>query len=127
MVKSGSSRPSSTRANRPRSSSLVAASALAHDRTGGVGVEGDDDIGLAAGFNWMDVSSEGPAGGWTGHVYALWGRPVQNFLVLSGTGANDGWHDIASGTDTLPDGDFDWIGTLYEGELPPYGPLEPSE
>ncbi len=39
---------------------------------------------------------------------------------------NEGWQYIASGTDPEPDGDFEWIGTLYEGELPPYGPLEPS-
>ena len=65
-------------------------------------------------------SSEGPEGGWTGYVYALWGEPTQNFLVLSGTGANEGWHYIASGTDPDTDGDFEWIGTLYEGELPPF-------
>ena len=65
-------------------------------------------------------SFEGPEGGWTGHVYALWGEPTQNFLVLSGTGANEGWQYIASGTDPDTDGDFEWIGTLYEGELPPF-------
>jgi hypothetical protein len=90
--------------------------------TGFVDVVGDGD----AGFAWMEQSSEGPDGGWTGYVYALWGEPTQNFLVLSGNGANEGWHYIASGTDPDTDGDFEWIGTLYEGELPPYGPLEPS-
>jgi hypothetical protein len=93
---------------------------LAHDFfTGEVEAEG-------AGFVWIDVMSEGPEGGWTGHVYALFGEPTQNFLVLSGTGANEGWQYIASGTDPDTDGDFEWIGTLYEGEPPPYGPLEPS-
>jgi len=53
-------------------------------------------------------------------VYAPWGEPTQNFLVLSGTGANEGWQYIASGTDPDTDGDFEWIGTLYEGELPPF-------
>jgi len=98
---------------------------LTHDMfTGGVEVDGAGS--LEAGFVWMDVMSEGPEGGWTGHVYALFGEPTQNFLVLSGTGANEGWQYIASGTDPDTDGDFEWIGTLHEGELPPYGPLEPS-
>ena len=79
---------------------------------------GEHDFG--AGFTWMDVLFEGPEDGWIGHVYALWGEPTQNFLVLSGTGANEGWHYIASSIDPEPDGDFDWVGTLYEGELPPF-------
>ena len=89
---------------------------------------------LDAGFAWMEQSSEGPDGGWTGYVYALWGEPTQNFLVLSGTGANEGWHYIASGTDPDTDGDFEWLGTLYAGELPPFpeaavagGPAEEHE
>jgi len=90
--------------------------------TGFVDVEGDPD----AGFAWLEQSFEGPEGGWTGYGYALWGEPTQNFLVLSGTGANEGWQYVASGTDPDTDGDFEWIGTLYEGELPPCGPLEPS-
>jgi len=89
---------------------------LEHEWTGNVEVEGADDAGLT----WMDVGFEGPDGGWTGHVYALWGDPTHNFLVLSGTGANEGLQYIASGIDPNTDGDFEWIGTLYEGELPPY-------
>ena len=92
---------------------------LAHEFfTGSVEVEGAGF--LDAGFAWMDVMSEGPEDGWTGYVYALWGEPTRTFLVLSGTGANEGWHYIASGTDPEPDGDFEWTGTLYEGELPPF-------
>lgn len=91
---------------------------LDHIWVGDVGIEGTGDTEL--GFSWADVSTEGPEGGWTGRVYALWGRPTQNFLLLSGTGANEGWQYVASGTDPMPDGDFDWIGTLYEGELPPF-------
>jgi len=75
---------------------------------------------LGAGLTWIEGSFEGPDGGWTGHVYALWGEPTQNFLILSGTGANEGWQYIASGTDPDTDGDFEWIGTLYEGGLPPF-------
>ena len=91
---------------------------LDHKWTGDVDVEGAEDI--EAGFTWMDVGFEGPDGGWTGHVYALWGDPTHNFLVLSGTGANVGWQYVASGIDPNTDGDFDWVGTLYEGQLPPY-------
>lgn len=75
---------------------------------------------LEAGFQWIGNTFYSPEGGGTGHVYALWGEPTQNFLVLSGTGAIEGWHYIASGTDPDSDGDFEWIGTLYEGELPPF-------
>jgi hypothetical protein len=33
---------------------------------------------------------------------------------------NEGWQYVASGIDPNTDGDFDWVGTLYEGQLPPY-------
>ena len=91
---------------------------LNHKWTGDVDVNGAEDI--EAGFTWMDVGYEGPEGGWTGHVYALWGDPTHNFLVLSGTGANEGWQYVASGLDPNTDGDFQWVGTLYEGQLPPF-------
>jgi hypothetical protein len=92
---------------------------LVHDFfTGEVEVEGAG--AFEAGFAWMDVKPLAPEGDWSGRVYALFGEPTQNFLVLSGTGANEGWHYIASGTDPDTDGDFEWIGTLYEGELPPF-------
>ena len=92
----------------------------------GDGVEIEGKGTTEAGWQSMGQTFEGPDGDWTGHVYALWGRPTQNFLVLSGTGANEGWHYIASGTDPMPDGDFEWIGTLYKGELPPF-PEAPAE
>jgi hypothetical protein len=91
---------------------------LDHDWIGSVEIDGTGDT--EGGFSWADVWFNGPEAGWTGYVYAMWGRPTQNFLVLSGTGANEGWQYVASGTDPMPDGDFDWIGTLYEGDLPPY-------
>lgn len=90
---------------------------------GGVAVPGSGFLG--AGWQWIGQTLEGSEGDWTGHVYVLWGEPTQNFLVLSGVGANEGWHYIASGTDPNTDGDFEWIGTLYEGELPPFP--EPTE
>ena len=84
----------------------------------GVAVEGAEDS--QAGLQWTNSTFHSPEGSWTGHGYILWGEPTQNFLVLSGTGANEGWHYVASGTDPEPDGDFEWTGTLYEGELPPF-------
>ena len=84
----------------------------------GVAVEGAEDF--EAGLQWTNSTFHSPEGSWTGHGYILWGEPTQNFLVLSGTGANEGWHYVASGTDPEPDGDFEWTGTLYEGELPPF-------
>ena len=77
-------------------------------------------------FEWWGSTFEGPEGSWTGHVYIMWGdepEPTQNFLVLSGAGANEGWQFVASGIDPESDGDFEWTGVMYEGELPPYGPL----
>jgi hypothetical protein len=90
----------------------------------GVAVEGAERFG--AGWQWIGQTFDGPEGGWTGHNYTSWGRPTHNFLVLSGTGANEGWHYIASGIEPYPPvGDFEWTGTLYEGELPPFP--EPAE
>jgi hypothetical protein len=90
----------------------------------GVSVDGAGESD--AGFIWMDGTFEGPEGGWTSRVYTLWGEPTQSFLVLSGTGANEGWQYIASSIDPESDGDFDWTGTLYQGELPPF-PEAPAE
>ena len=97
---------------------------LAHEWLGGVEVEAAAAEGLGAGLNSAEVTFEGPEGSWTGHVYVLWGEPNVSFLVLSGAGANEGWRYVASNVDsTEAHGDLDWTGTLYEGELPPYGPL----
>jgi hypothetical protein len=98
---------------------------LEYEWTGNVEDAAAGDAGLDAGLTWGDVGFEGPDGGWTGHSYVLWGDPTHNFLVLSGTGANEGWQYIASGIATDSFGDFEWVGTLYEGELPPFP--EPAE
>jgi hypothetical protein len=96
---------------------------LAHEWLGGVDVEAAPAEGLGAGFDYAEVTFEGTEGSWTGHLYALWPEPSQGFLVLSGAGANEGWQYVASYIDPEPDGDLEWTGTLYEGALPPYGPL----
>jgi hypothetical protein len=93
---------------------------LDHEWLGGVGVDGTEED-FANGFDYAEVTFEGPEGDWTGHMYALWGEPSQHFLVLSGKGANEGWQLVASNIDPEPDGDFEWRGTLYQGELPPFG------
>ena len=90
--------------------------------TGDVG--GDEGSGLD-GVNWLDHTLEGPEGIWSGHEYLMWTDPFQHFLVLSGSGAYDGWHYIATATSAAGP-PCDWIGVLYEGELPPFGPVDPA-
>jgi hypothetical protein len=90
----------------------------------GVEVEGAEETD--AGLMWMDVTFEGPEGSWSGHEYVLWGEPTRSFLVLSGTGANEGWQYIAASGDPERGDGFEWTGTLYEGELPPF-PEPPAE
>ena len=104
--------------------------------TGTLTFEFTGDIGsLDSGgveFLWNDATLEGPEGDWTGHYYLMWGygREVLDgsnaFTVLSGTGAYDGWQYVATSIDPQADGDADLIGVIYEGELPPYGPLSAS-
>lgn len=77
--------------------------------------------GLRIGFSWLDIALEGPEGDWSGHEYLMWTEPFQHFILLSGSGAYEGWHYVAAAmSDTGPP--FDWTGLLYEGELPPFGP-----
>jgi len=75
---------------------------------------------------WADATVEGPEGNWTGRLYAVWKPVRQLFAVLSGDGAYEGWQYVASTIDDGVVGDTDWFGVIYEGELPPYGPLEPT-
>ena len=84
-----------------------------------------DDVNT---LGWADATLEGPEGNWTGRLYAVWGaEPAsQLFAVLSGDGAYEGWQYVASTIDEVDSSaDSEWFGVMYEGELPPYGPLEP--
>jgi hypothetical protein len=74
---------------------------------------------------WADATVEGPEGNWTGRLYAVWKPARQLFAVLSGDGAYEGWQYVASTLDDGTVGDTEWSGVIYEGELPPYGPLDP--
>ena len=78
--------------------------------------------GLRTGLNWLDHELDGPEGSWSGREYLMWTDPFQHFLVLSGSGAYEGWHYVAMATSEAPP-PIDWTGVLYEGELPPFGPL----
>jgi hypothetical protein len=86
-------------------------------------------------LTWDEVRLEGPDGTWSGHHYVVAGEAgtVYVFMVLSGDGPYKGWHYVAAGTDSVPHGEHDLIGVLYEGPLPPIGPgvssdlLEPAE
>jgi hypothetical protein len=79
-------------------------------------------------FTWDEVTIEGPDGTWSGHHYAVLGEKgtTHVFMVLSGAGAYEGWQYVATGTDPIPHGDHDLIGVLYEGPLPPIGPVVPE-
>ena len=99
--------------------------------TGALTIESWNDIFVTGpqqpdSFTWMANTFEGPDGTWSGHVYVIWGEPTQSFLVLSGSGAHEGWHFVASNLDPDSDGYFDWTGVMYEGELPAYGPFPAS-
>jgi hypothetical protein len=92
--------------------------------TGTATIESWNDIGIPGedstdGFTWFENTFEGPEGRWSGHVYVFWGEPTQNFLVMSGADNDEGWHYLASSIVPTSEGDFDWTGVLYEGELPP--------
>lgn len=69
----------------------------------------------------------GSEGNWTGHLSAVWSDPAQLFVFLSGDGAYAGQEFVgATIDDGLEMGDSEWVGSVYEGELPPFGPLEPA-
>ena len=76
-------------------------------------------------FAWDEVTLEGPDGSWSGHHYAVAdeeGR-VYVFMALSGAGAYEGWQYVATATDTPPHGTHDLVGVLFEGPVPPIGPV----
>ena len=78
--------------------------------------------GLDGDFEWAEVTLDGPEGAWTGHLYIAFTDPSWGFVVLSGSGDYEGWQYVATGTGG--DGRHDdWSGIIYEGELPPFGPL----
>lgn len=77
--------------------------------------------GPRTGFSWLDVTLQGPEGSWSGHEYLMWTDPFQHVIVLSGSGAYEGWHYVAMATAEAPPR-IDWTGVIYEGELPPFGP-----
>ena len=82
--------------------------------------------GEAGQFGWAPATLEGPEGNWTGHLYAVWTDPAQLFVFLSGDGAYEGLQYAASTIDDgLTMGDSEWVGSIYSGEPPPFGPLEP--
>ena len=80
------------------------------------------------GVGWAPATLEGPEGDWTGHLYVTWTDPARLFVFLSGDGDYAGWQYMAS---TIDDGErmasSQWVGMVYEGEPPPFGPVEPAE
>lgn len=82
--------------------------------------------GFRTGLSWLAYELVGPEGSWSGHEYLMWTDPFQHFIVLSGSGAYEGWHYVAAATTTAGP-PIDWMGVLYEGEPPPFGPVTASE
>jgi hypothetical protein len=80
---------------------------------------------------WTDHWIEGPEGTWTGHGYLVGDETgtVDALVMLTGDGAYEGWSYVAFGSDPEADADHDLIGVIYEGALPPVGPvsLQPSD
>jgi len=87
---------------------------LTHEWTN---VPGEPAIG------WAPATLDGPDGSWAGHLYATWTDPARLFVFLSGEGDYDGWQYVASTIDDAERmGNSEWVGVVYEGEPPPYGP-----
>lgn len=86
----------------------------------------EDPAPSGADLAWADTSLEGPDGTWAGHYYLLWGDDgAQVFAVFDGEGGYEGWRYVASGVDPEADGDHDWIGVIYQGDLPGFGSEPP--
>jgi FlaG/FlaF family flagellin (archaellin) len=69
------------------------------------------------------VTLQGPDGTWTGPSYqtvidAVNG-PARGLTILAGDGAYEGWVYVFSDDDTSRAGDFDSVGVIYQGPLPP--------
>ena len=110
--------PCAIKASDPR---LIGEAKLAF--TGGRGEDAEGAPFVA----WTDTTLEGPEGSWSGHHYIPWDADgAYPFVVLSGEGAYEGWVFIATGIDPEADGVHDLTGVLYQGPLPPFGPVTPS-
>jgi len=81
--------------------------------------------GSEAAVYWTDFWIEGPEGAWTGHSYLVGddAGAINALTMLAGDGAYEGWSYITYGSDAEADGDHDLIGVIYEGPLPPVGPV----
>ena len=92
------------------------------------GISGDGGFvvpGSEVALYWTDYWIEGPEGAWTGHGYLLGddAGTIHALLMLAGEGAYEGWSYVAYGVDPEADANHDMIGVVYEGPLPPVGPL----
>jgi hypothetical protein len=97
-----------------------------HVFTGSASETGSSTVNSGAvGAFWSDTRIDGPDGAWTGHHYIVTDGTgtAHTLIMLAGEGAYDGWSYIASGTDPESDGDHELVGVIYEGALPPVGPL----
>ena len=76
-------------------------------------------------FVWSDAWIEGPEGAWTGHHYIFFddAGSAQVLIMLAGQGAYEGLSYAAFGSDPEGDANHDLVGVIYEGPLPPVGPV----
>jgi len=88
--------------------------------TGSNGLSGFVKVGINSVVSWTDATIEGPEGDWTGHQYIFEdGTGAHDVdMMLVGEGAYEGWVYIAFGIDSEVAS-----GVIYEGDLPPVGPL----
>lgn len=92
------------------------------------GISGQGDFvvpGSEVAVYWTDYWIEGPAGAWTGHGYLVGDDTgtIHALVMLAGDGAYQGWSYVAYGDDPEADANHDMIGVIYEGPLPPVGPV----
>jgi len=88
--------------------------------TGSNGLSGFVKVGINSVVSWTDATIEGPEGDWTGHQYIFEDGTgeVDVDMMLVGEGAYEGLAYIASDIDSEVAS-----GVIYQGDLPPVGPL----
>lgn len=87
---------------------------------GSIVLSGFVKVGVNSVVSWSDATIEGPEGDWTGRHYVFEPSPgvIDVLMVLAGEGAYEGWSYIVPGVES-----DDASGVIYQGDLPPVGPL----
>ena len=93
--------------------------------TASISLSGAVRVGVNSVVSWVDATLEGPEGDWTGHDYFFEdGAGASNVLtMLVGEGAYEGFAFIGSGDVSGTASEVTLDGVVYQGDLPPVGPL----